>query len=77
MYLTIFLYLLPSLIMADYVPGEPGGAWTEEELLAVKARVQWILRNPKKALKEVPSSFVRFHKNDEKSSYKGDEIYDN
>ena len=62
--------------MGDYLPGDVGAAWTEDELLAVKATLQWTLRNPKDALEEVPSSFVRFHKNDEKSSYTGKEIFE-
>ena len=45
--LTLVFYLLPALALGDYVPGEPGAAWTSDELLAVKARLQNILRDPK------------------------------
>ena len=76
MNLVIFLHLLPAFILADYVPGNPGAPWREDELLAVKARLQWIFRNPKKALEQVPSTFVSFHKNDENAWFTGKEIYE-
>ena len=31
--------------LAEYVPGEPGGPWNQEELLVVKAKIWALLSN--------------------------------
>ena len=74
--LFLYIFVLPTLVLGDYVPGEPGAAWTSDELLAVKAKLQNILRNPKGYLERVPETFVSFHQNEEKSWYTGAEIYE-
>merc|ERR1712128_301429 len=41
-----FLLLLVSYSSAQYVPGQPGGTWTEEEVLVVKSKLIQIISNP-------------------------------
>ena len=38
--------LFVAISKADYVPGQKGGAWTQDELLIVKAKI-WALLNNK------------------------------
>ena len=53
-----FLYILQGLNLAHAESGTPGSVWTEDELLAAKAKIIWILKNPQKALEEVGRTFV-------------------
>ena len=40
------LILIASVAAAaEYVPGQPGGPWTQEELLTVKAKIWALLSN--------------------------------
>lgn len=41
-----------------YVPGQPGALWSERELLATRAHLEWIMRNTFKAMKKVPAGPV-------------------
>merc|ERR1711892_365914 len=41
-----FLSLWVSSSSAQYVPGQPGGTWTEEEVLVVKSKLIQIISNP-------------------------------
>ena len=52
--LTLFIFCIINQGRADYVPGTPGAAWTEEEMLAVKHRLHLVMIDPVAALKQVP-----------------------
>jgi len=47
---VLALVLVAPAIMADYVPGTPGGSWTTEELGMVKAKINWVIDNPEDAM---------------------------
>ena len=53
LYKSLLLFL-PILAHSTYVPGTPGAAWSQQEILDVKAKLRVIFRNPwgpmKKAL---------------------------
>ena len=55
-----------------YNPGTPGAAWSEEEMLAVRHKLQMIMMAPKAALAKVPEGPVSFLNGDK---YSGETIY--
>ena len=59
-------------VLGEYVPGTPGAAWTEEEMLAVKHRLHLIMIDPLAALKQVPKGPVSFK---DGKQFSGAEIY--
>lgn len=70
---TIFLLIVClHQGLGDYVPGTPGAAWTEEEMLAVKHRLHVIMADPKAALEQVPKGPVSFK---DGKKFSGSEIY--
>ena len=47
------LGLLTWSVLADYVPGTPGAAWSDQELAETKEKLTYIMENPEKALRQV------------------------
>ena len=47
---TLISALVLGIALAEYTPGEPGGAWTQEELLIVKAKIWALLSNRMSAI---------------------------
>ena len=44
MKIILFFTLLMCIVSAEYIPGSPGGEWTLEELLIVRAKVWSLLK---------------------------------
>ncbi len=40
-------------MLADYVPGTPGAAWSDQELAETKDKLVYIMEDPEKAIKQV------------------------
>ena len=50
--LLVFL-LYPLYVQSSYVPGTPGAPWTDEEVLAVKAKLrQGFQKSPSQLIRE-------------------------
>ena len=53
MNVLLVLLLYPLYVQASYVPGTPGAPWTDEEVLAVKAKLrQGFQKSPSQLIRE-------------------------
>ena len=61
--LLLALTVWAMVVLGDYVPGQPGGPWSQDELLIVKAKLWRLLSNKQASIwsNEAATVYTQVH----------------